>query len=244
MIEVMKASKSFGNVRALNKVSLKAGNGKITCLLGPNGAGKTTLLRMLLGLMPRDSGDIRVDGLDPAIAAEAVRASIGFLPDQAGLYDRLTTREYLTYFARLNGMTTAAAQVRIDEVTRIFELADIIDRRILGFSQGQRMKVSVARATLSNPRNLILDEPTRGLDVMSARSLRRALLTLRDAGCCIVLSTHIMQEVTQLSDHIVVMARGSAIAAGSQQMLRELTAAEDLEEAFVSLVDTKTAEAA
>lgn len=244
MIEVMKASKSFGNVRALNKVSLKADNGKITCLLGPNGAGKTTLLRMLLGLMPRDSGDIRVDGLDPAIAAEAVRASIGFLPDQAGLYDRLTTREYLTYFARLNGMTTAAAQVRIDEVTRIFELADIIDRRILGFSQGQRMKVSVARATLSNPRNLILDEPTRGLDVMSARSLRRALLTLRDAGCCIVLSTHIMQEVTQLSDHIVVMARGSAIAAGSQQMLRELTAAEDLEEAFVSLVDTKTAEAA
>lgn len=244
MIEVMKASKSFGNVRALNKVSLKAGNGKITCLLGPNGAGKTTLLRMLLGLMPRDSGDIRVDGLDPAIAAEAVRASIGFLPDQAGLYDRLTTREYLTYFARLNGMTTAAAQVRIDEVTRIFELANIIDRRILGFSQGQRMKVSVARATLSNPRNLILDEPTRGLDVMSARSLRRALLTLRDAGCCIVLSTHIMQEVTQLSDHIVVMARGSAIAAGSQQMLRELTAAEDLEEAFVSLVDTKTAEAA
>jgi sodium transport system ATP-binding protein len=240
----MKASKSFGNVRALNKVSLKAGNGKITCLLGPNGAGKTTLLRMLLGLMPRDSGDIRVDGLDPAIAAEAVRASIGFLPDQAGLYDRLTTREYLTYFARLNGMTTAAAQVRIDEVTRIFELANIIDRRILGFSQGQRMKVSVARATLSNPRNLILDEPTRGLDVMSARSLRRALLTLRDAGCCIVLSTHIMQEVTQLSDHIVVMARGSAIAAGSQQMLRELTAAEDLEEAFVSLVDTKTAEAA
>ncbi|KQQ32679.1 hypothetical protein ASF61_14155 [Duganella sp. Leaf126] len=244
MIEVMKASKSFGNVRALNKVSLKAGNGKITCLLGPNGAGKTTLLRMLLGLMPRDSGDIRVDGLDPAIAAEAVRASIGFLPDQAGLYDRLTTREYLLYFARLNGMGTAAAQARIEEVARIFELADIIDRRILGFSQGQRMKVSVARATLANPRNLILDEPTRGLDVMSARSLRRALLTLRDAGCCIVLSTHIMQEVTQLSDHIVVMARGSAIAAGSQQMLRELTAAEDLEEAFVSLVDTKTAEAA
>lgn len=244
MIEVMKASKSFGNVRALNKVSLKAGNGKITCLLGPNGAGKTTLLRMLLGLMPRDSGDIRVDGLDPAIAAEAVRASIGFLPDQAGLYDRLTTREYLTYFARLGGMTTAAAQVRIEEVARIFELADIIDRRIVGFSQGQRMKVSVARATLAHPRNLILDEPTRGLDVMSARSLRRALLTLRDAGCCIVLSTHIMQEVTQLSDHIVVMARGSAIAAGSQQMLRDLTAAEDLEEAFVSLVDTKTAEAA
>ena len=244
MIEVMKASKSFGNVRALHQVSLQARDGHITCLLGPNGAGKTTLLRMLLGLMPRDSGDIRVDGRDPAIAAQAVRASIGFLPDQAGLYDRLTTREYLTYFARLGGMTTAAAQVRIDEVTRIFELADIIDRRILGFSQGQRMKVSVARATLAHPRNLILDEPTRGLDVMSARSLRRALLALRDAGCCIVLSTHIMQEVTQLSDHIVVMARGSTMAAGSQHMLRELTAAADLEQAFVSLVDTKTVEAA
>ena len=244
MIEVMKASKSFGNVRALDQVSLKADNGAITCLLGPNGAGKTTLLRMLLGLMPRDSGEIRVDGLDPAIASEAVRASIGFLPDQAGLYDRLSTREYLLYFARLNGMSTPAAQARIEEVARIFELADIIDRRIVGFSQGQRMKVSVARATLASPRNLILDEPTRGLDVMSARSLRRALLALRDAGCCIVLSTHIMQEVAQLSDHIVVMARGSAIAAGSQHMLRALTAAQDLEEAFVSLVEPHAAEAA
>jgi sodium transport system ATP-binding protein len=244
MIEVMKASKSFGTVRALNQVSLQARNGNITCLLGPNGAGKTTLLRMVLGLMPRDSGELRVDGLDPALAPQAVRASIGFLPDQAGLYDRLTTREYLTYFARLNGMTTAAAQARIDDVVGMFELQDIIDRRILGFSQGQRMKVSVARATLARPRNLILDEPTRGLDVMSARSLRRALLALRDAGCCIVLSTHIMQEVMQLSDHIVVMARGSTIAAGSQQTLREITAADDLEQAFVSLVDTGAGESA
>jgi len=236
MIEVTNLNKSFGKLRALNNVSFKAGNGGITCMLGPNGAGKTSLLRTLLGLMPRDSGAVYVDGVDPAADARTVRASIGFLPDQVGLYDRLTAREYLSYFARLGGMDAPQTQARVAEVAELFDIESLLNRRTLGFSQGERMRVSLARATLTRPRNLILDEPTRGLDVMSTRTLRKALLSLRASGCCILLSTHIMQEVAQLSDHIVLMARGTVIASGSQQQLQQASDADDLEDAFVNLV--------
>ncbi|MRW85279.1 ATP-binding cassette domain-containing protein [Pseudoduganella sp. FT26W] len=244
MIEVNNLNKSFGKLRALNNVSFKAGNGSITCMLGPNGAGKTSLLRTLLGLMPRDSGTVYVDGIDPAANAQTVRASIGFLPDQVGLYDRLTAREYLTYFARLGGMDQQQAQARVAEVAALFDIETLLSRRTIGFSQGERMRVSLARATLARPQNLILDEPTRGLDVMSTRTLRKALLSLRASGCCILLSTHIMQEVAQLSDHIIVMARGTVIASGSQQQLRQASDADDLEDAFVNLVATAEMECA
>ena len=244
MIEVNNLNKSFGKLRVLNNVSFKAGNGSITCVLGPNGAGKTSLLRTLLGLMPRDSGTVYVDGIDPAADAQTVRASIGFLPDQVGLYDRLSAREYLSYFARLVGMNRQQAQARVAEVAALFDIEALLSRRTIGFSQGERMRVSLARAALARPRNLILDEPTRGLDVMSTRALRKALLSLRASGCCILLSTHIMQEVAQLSDHIVVMARGTVIASGSQQQLQQVSAADDLEEAFVNLVSTAEMECA
>ena len=193
MIQVDDVRKQFGEVHALSGVSFAARDGTITALLGPNGAGKTTLLRLLVGLLQRDHGKVSIDGIDPAVDPLTVRNNIGFLTDQFGLYDRLSTREHLIYFAELHGMPMTTIRSRIDEVTSLLALEDIIDRRVKGFSQGQRVKVALARTLLHQPRHLLLDEPSRGLDVMSTRALRRALTTLRDQGCCIIMATHVMQ---------------------------------------------------
>ena len=182
MIEAHEVTKRFGAVQALDGVSFTAGDGRITALLGPNGAGKTTLLRTLVGMLRRDHGSIAVDGVDPERDPLAVRANIGFLTDQFGLYERLSTREYLTYFGELNGMDGTLLRRRIDEVTEMLAMGDILERRSKGFSQGQRIKVALARALLHNPRHLLLDEPTRGLDVMSTRAVREALSALRAQG--------------------------------------------------------------
>jgi sodium transport system ATP-binding protein len=184
MIEAQEVRKHFGAVQALGGVSFTARDGQITALLGPNGAGKTTLLRTLVGMLRRDHGTIAIDGIDPERDPLAVRANIGFLTDQFGLYERLSTREYLTYFGELNGMDERALAARIDEVAEMLAMDDILERRSKGFSQGQRIKVALARALLHRPRHLLLDEPTRGLDVMSTRAVRHALSTLRKDGCC------------------------------------------------------------
>ena len=182
MIEVSEVRKQFGAIQALGGVSFTARDGHITALLGPNGAGKTTLLRILVGLLKRDHGNIAVDGVDPAVNPIAVRANIGFLTDQFGLYERLSTREYLAYFGELHGMGGKALSARIDEVSDLLQMDDILERRSKGFSQGQRIKVAMARTLLHRPRHLLLDEPSRGLDVMSTRALRHALSKLRDEG--------------------------------------------------------------
>jgi len=243
MIEVAEVSKRFGAgskvVQALDKVGFTLRNGITTALLGPNGAGKTTLLRLLVGLLQRDSGRIRIDGVDPAQEPVRVRKHIGFLTDQFGLYDRLSTREHLHYFGALNDLDKAAVDKRIAEVVGLLAMDDIIDRRVKGFSQGQRIKVALARTLLHNPRHLLLDEPTRGLDVMSTRALRRTLAALRDQGCCIILATHVMQEVTHLCDDVIVIANGRTVAQGSPQELCERTGIANLEDAFVSLVGTE-----
>jgi sodium transport system ATP-binding protein len=238
MIHVEDVHKNFGAVHALDGVGFTALDGQATALLGPNGAGKTTLLRTLVGLLGRDRGSISVDGVDPAVDPLAVRKNIGFLTDQFGLYERLSTREYLTYFGELNGMDRAAIRLRTDEVTELLGMEDILDRQARGFSQGQRVKVALARTLLHRPRNLLLDEPTRGLDVMSTRALRRALAALRADGCCIILATHVMQEVTHLCDDVIVIAKGRSVAQGSPQQLCERTGIANLEDAFVSLVGT------
>lgn len=238
MIEVRGVCKHFGPVQALAGVSFTARDGQTTALLGPNGAGKTTLLRLLVGLLQRDQGSISIDGLDPARDALQVRNNIGFLTDQFGLYERLTTREHLVYFGELHGMDARAIRRRSEEVVALLAMDDIIDRRTKGFSQGQRVKVALARTLLHQPRHLLLDEPTRGLDVMSTRALRRALAILREEGCCIVLATHVMQEVTHLCDDVIVIARGQTVAQGSPQELCERTGIANLEDAFVSLVGT------
>jgi sodium transport system ATP-binding protein len=238
MIEAHEVRKQFGPVQALAGVSFQAGDGRITALLGPNGAGKTTLLRLLVGMLRRDHGRIAIDGLDPEREPMAVRANIGFLTDQFGLYERLSTREYLTYFGELNGMERGALRRRIDEVAEMLAMDDILERRSKGFSQGQRIKVALARALLHHPRHLLLDEPTRGLDVMSTRAVRRALSQLREQGSCILMATHVMQEVSHLCDDVIVIAKGHTVAQGSPQQLCQRTGIASLEDAFVHLVGT------
>ncbi len=239
MIETRDVRKKFGAVQALGGVTFTARDGEITALLGPNGAGKTTLLRLLVGLIRRDQGSIAVDGIDPQQDPMAVRRNIGFLTDQFGLYEKLSTREYLRYFGQLNGMDLSGLDARIDEVAALLAMEDIVERRAKGFSQGQRIKVALARTLLHRPRHLLLDEPSRGLDVMSTRALRTALHTLRADGCCVIMATHVMQEVTHLCDDVIVIAGGLTVAQGSPQQLCERTGIANLEDAFVSLVGTE-----
>jgi sodium transport system ATP-binding protein len=239
MIEVQDVRKQFGAVQALGGVSFTARDGQITALLGPNGAGKTTLLRTLVGLLRRDHGSIAIDGVDPEKDPLAVRRNIGFLTDQFGLYERLSTREYLHYFGELNGMHGPTLKQRIDEVADLLQMDDILERRAKGFSQGQRIKVALARTLLHRPRHLLLDEPSRGLDVMSTRALRHALAALRADGCCVIMATHVMQEVTHLCDDVIVIAKGHTVAQGSPDELCRRTGIASLEDAFVSLVGTE-----
>ncbi|ALK95730.1 ABC transporter [Massilia sp. WF1] len=239
MIEVHEVRKQFGAVQALGGVSFTARDGHITALLGPNGAGKTTLLRTLVGLLRRDHGRIAVDGVDPEKDPLTVRRNIGFLTDQFGLYERLSTREYLSYFGELNGMDGPTLRRRIEEVSALLQMDDILERRAKGFSQGQRIKVALARTLLHRPRHLLLDEPSRGLDVMSTRALRQALAALRADGCCVIMATHVMQEVTQLCDDVIVIAKGHTVAQGAPDELCRRTGIANLEDAFVSLVGTE-----
>jgi len=239
MIEVHDVRKAFGAVQALGGVSFTARDGQITALLGPNGAGKTTLLRTLVGLLKRDHGSILIGGVDPERNPMAVRRNIGFLTDQFGLYERLTTREYLHYFGELNDMQAPALRTRIGEVAELLSMEDILDRRAKGFSQGQRIKVALARTLLHRPRHLLLDEPSRGLDVMSTRALRTALNALREDGSCVIMATHVMQEVTHLCDDVIVIAKGHTVAQGSPDELCRRTGITNLEDAFVSLVGTE-----
>jgi sodium transport system ATP-binding protein len=239
MIHVEQVRKRFGDVHALENVGFIAHDGQTTALLGPNGAGKTTLLRILVGLLQRDGGSVSIDGVDPGSDPIRVRKDIGFLTDQFGLYERLTTREHLEYFARLHGLDAEAIRRGIDEVVGLLGMEDILDRRARGFSQGQRIKVALARTLLHRPRHFLLDEPSRGLDVMSTRALRRVLSTLREQGSCIIMATHVMQEVTHLCDDVIVIARGRTVAQGSPGALCEQTGIASLEDAFVSLVGTE-----
>ena len=231
--------KSFDSVKALDGLAFSAADGCITGLLGPNGAGKTTALRILFGLIQPDRGRAAIDELDPARDPLAARARLGIVTDQVGLYPRLTTREHLDYFGRLHGLRTAEIARATAEIVDLVGLADIIDRRTAGFSQGQRMKVALARALLHKPRNLLLDEPSRGLDVVSARALRTALKALRERGCCIVLASHVMQEINQLCDEVVVIAGGRSVARGTAAALCARTGTQQLEDAFVALTGTE-----
>jgi sodium transport system ATP-binding protein len=223
-------------VHAVAGVDLVAGDGRITGLLGPNGAGKTTTLRIVAALLAPDAGEVRVDGLDVVREPAAALARMGVLSDARGLYPRLTARENIVYYGRLHGMTDAAANARAEALAAMFEMAPLLERRCAGFSQGERMKTSLARALVHDPPNIILDEPTNGLDVLATRSLRTALRRLRDdEGKCIVFSTHIMQEVEKLCDHVVVVARGRTVAAGTVAELAAATGEPDFEDGFVRL---------
>ena len=243
MIEVHDLHKSFatktGPVRAVQGVSFSARDGEITGLLGPNGAGKTTTLRMLYTLMTPDAGAVKVDGLDAAADPEAVRRRLGVLPDARGVYKRLTARENIAYFGRLHGMSDADIARRTAELSAALGMEDVLDRQAEGFSQGQRTKTAIARALVHDPRNVILDEPTNGLDVMTTRGLRDFLRQLRGEGRCVIFSSHIMQEVAALCDRIVVIAKGTVMAAGTPDELREQAGEANLEDAFVRLIGSE-----
>jgi sodium transport system ATP-binding protein len=238
MIEVENLSKSFatkaGPVHAVRNVSFQARDGEITGLLGPNGAGKTTTLRMLYTLMTPDQGAVRVDGVDVLKDATAVRRMLGVLPDARGVYKRLTARENITYFGELHGLDPATIAQRITQLAHMLGM-DFLDRQTEGFSQGQRTKTAIARALVHDPRNVILDEPTNGLDVMTTRGLRSFLQQLRTEQRCVIFSSHIMQEVAALCDRIVVIAGGEVKAIGTPDELRAMTAENDLENVFVRL---------
>jgi sodium transport system ATP-binding protein len=235
MIEIMDLEKSFGEVEAVDGAAFAAGDGAITTLLGANGSGKTTTLSTAMGLLRPDRGAVRVDGIDVQSDAKGARRRIGWFPDSFGLYPRLTAREHVRYFGRLHGMAGAALEQAIDRTLEELEMAAIADRRTEGFSTGQRMKVALARAMVHSPQNLILDEPTRGLDIMSVRTLRTTLRRLREEGRAILMSSHVMAEVENLSDQVVVISAGRIVGTGTPAGLVRDTGAPNLEEAFVSL---------
>lgn len=236
MIEARGLSKYFGAVRAVDGIDVQARDGEITGLLGPNGAGKTTTLRLLYTLLAPERGEIRVDGIDARRDAAAARARMGVLPDAKGLYKRLSCRENIEYFGRLQGLDAASLRRRCETLIEALDLGDIATRRADGFSQGQRVKTAIARALIHDPQNLLLDEPTNGLDVMATRALREFLRRLRAQGRCIVLSSHIMQEIAALCDRVIIINHGRVIAAGTPEALRQQAGAASLEDAFVQLI--------
>ncbi|MDZ7789101.1 MAG: ATP-binding cassette domain-containing protein [Xanthomonadales bacterium] len=238
MIEARNLRKTFnkGKVVAVDNVSFTARDGEITGLLGPNGAGKTTTLRMLYTLLRPDSGSMRIDGIDPEEQPLSIKRALGVVPDSRGLYDRLTARENIRYYGKLHGLKKADIQRRIDDMVEILGMSEFIDRRTTGFSQGQRVKVAIARALIHEPRTVLLDEPSNGLDVMTTRALREFLRQLKARGSCVVLSTHIMQEVAALCDRIVIVADGKVAAEGTADQLLARSGEANLEDAFVKLI--------
>ena len=225
-------------VQAVSDISVHAPNGQITGLLGANGAGKTSTLRMLAGLLVPDSGRLEVDGISVTQERTKAQSRMGILADARGLYPRLTARENMVYFGRLQGMSNLAAQARAEQLADLLDLRPLLDRATDGFSQGERVKTALARALVHDPDNIILDEPTNGLDVLATRALRETLQYLcspEGGSKCIVFSTHIMQEVARLCDQVVVVARGRNVASGTVTQLLAQTGQTEFEDAFVQL---------
>ncbi|MBX3603801.1 MAG: ATP-binding cassette domain-containing protein [Piscinibacter sp.] len=225
-------------VQAVRAVDLEAADGRICGLLGPNGAGKTTMLRMLAGLIAPDAGRLEVDGIDVVREPRRALARLGMLGDARGLYPRLTARENIVYFAALHGLARDAAHARAEALAEALDLKPLLERRTEGFSQGERVKTALARALVHDPPNIVLDEPTNGLDVPATRALRETLRWLASpagGGRCVVFSTHVMQEVERLCDAVVVIAQGRSVAHGSVAELLERTGRAQFEDAFVDL---------
>jgi sodium transport system ATP-binding protein len=235
MIEVRSLGKRFGDVVAVDDVSFAARDGQVTGLLGPNGAGKTTTLRVLYGLLRADQGDVLVDDVNVTAAPQEAQRRMGVLPDSRGLYVRLTAREHLRYYGRLQGLSASLVEERIERLVTQLDMGTIIDRRVQGFSQGERVKVAVGRALVHEPSNVLLDEPTNGLDVGATRAMRHLIRQMRAEGKCVLFSSHIMQEVTALCDHLVIISQGRTVVQGTPDEILAVTGHASLEDAFVSL---------
>lgn len=235
MIRVENLKKSFGDVQAVKNVSFHAPDGEITALLGNNGSGKSTTMRSIMGLIKPDHGHCEVDSLTHPANSEQIKARMGYFPDRFGLYERLTARENITYFAQLHGISKDELPQKLSAISQTLMMEDTMDRRVKGFSTGQSMKVALARTLVHNPHNLMLDEPTRGLDVHSIRMMRDLLLDLRAKGHCILFSSHVMAEVEALADRIVIIADGTIVAEGTRDDICNQVGAPTLEDAFITL---------
>ncbi|MCK5575395.1 MAG: ATP-binding cassette domain-containing protein [Sphingomonadales bacterium] len=235
MIRVENIKKSYGDVEAVKNVSFHAGDGEITALLGNNGSGKSTTMRSIMGLIKPSHGHCQVDGFKHPDNSDQIKSRMGYFPDRFGLYERLTARENITYFARLHNISDADLPEKITAIGKTLMMDDILDRRVKGFSTGQSMKVALARTLVHNPHNLMLDEPTRGLDVHSIRMMRDLLLDLKAKGHCILFSSHVMAEVEALADRIVIIANGVIVAEGTRDEICTKVGAPTLEDAFISL---------
>jgi sodium transport system ATP-binding protein len=238
MISVDGLQKSFGDVKAIRGVSFAAADGRITGLLGPNGAGKSTTLRILYTVLKPDSGMATIDGINVVTDGLRARGRIGTLPHGAGLYPHLTARENIRYYAKLYEMSPETIEESVQKIIDQLEISDFADRRSKGFSQGQRTKVALARSLVHSPQNIILDEPSNGLDVMATRALRDVIRQLKAAGKCVLFSSHVMQEVAALCDEIVIIAEGQVALHDSPDGIRTATGCDDLEDAFVKAIHT------
>lgn len=236
MLTVNQLRKAFGKIQAVAEVGFTAPDGAITGLLGPNGAGKSTTLRMISTVLKPDAGSIRVDEHDALTAPTAARQALGVLPHNSGVYPRLSGKENIRYYGELNGLRGAALEQRIAELAGLLDLSEFMERPAKGYSQGQRTKIALARALVHKPRNIVLDEPTNGLDVMATRALRDLIRQLKDQGHCVLFSSHVMQEVAALCDDIVIIAHGRVVAQGTPDAIRAQTGETDLEDAFVKAI--------
>jgi sodium transport system ATP-binding protein len=233
MIEVVHVRKTFGNLVAVDDVGFEVNRGEIFGLLGPNGAGKTTTLRMLYGLIKPSGGHLRVAGIDVTQRPLDAQRRLGVLPDGGGLYNRLTARENIAYFGALQGMTHQQIKTRTEELAEKLSMHNLLERKTRGFSQGERMKVGLARALVHDPDYLLLDEPTNGLDVLTTRAVRQLLLQLKAAGKSIVFSSHLMHEVAQLCDRVAIVAKGRIAVQGAVDEVQQQARAETMEDAFI-----------
>ena len=236
MIRVSGIHKSFGAVRAVRGVSFDAPDGKVTGLLGPNGAGKSTTLRVLYTVLKPDAGTATIDGADVVAHSLDARRRVGALPHGSGLYPHLTARENIAYYAALCGLSRDSIAEKVDNIIELLDIGDFAERRTKGFSHGQRTKVALARSLVHDPQNIILDEPSSGLDVMATRSLRELILKLKGAGRCVLFSSHVMQEVAALCDDIVIIAGGKVAMHDTAEGIRNRTGCDDLEDAFVKAI--------
>jgi|TARA_B110000977_G_scaffold102826_1_gene134308 sodium transport system ATP-binding protein len=235
MIKVTSLTKSYGLVSAVNDVSFEAASGQVTALLGPNGAGKSTILRILSTIIDPDTGSATLGGFDVSTHTTDVRRQIGVLPHNTGIYDRLTAIENIRYFGNLQQVEPTLLNRRVDELVHLLDMGEFCNRRVSGFSQGQKMKVALARALVHDPQYILLDEPTNGLDVMATRALRKVIHNIKAAGKCILFSSHVMQEVGNLCDHLVILGHGRHKFSGTIKELEEKSGTEDLEDAFIMI---------
>jgi len=239
MIEAHGLRKTIGNFTAVDEVSFLARDGEVTGLLGPNGAGKTTSMRMIYGLARPDTGRVLIDGQDCTTNPVEVARRLGVVPDTRGLYPRLTCREHLRYFGELQNLSGLELERLMDDLIESLGMEQIADRRVQGFSQGERVKVALARALVHGPQNILMDEPSNGLDVMSTRALRALVLRLKEQGKCVLFSTHIMQEVTAVCDRVIVIGKGRVVASGTTEEIIRVTGQSTLEDAFVDLIGSR-----